>query len=298
MAMKQFGRLLTAIVTPFTADGRVDYAQAKKLTRALLDSGSEGVVVSGTTGECPTLRNEEKLRLFSEVKSAAGKKAAVIAGSGSYCTEASIALTREVEKAGVDGCLVVVPYYNRPTQEGLYRHFKAVAEATSLPCILYNVPSRTVTNLAAETVVRLSKIPNIAGIKEASANFEQIARIIDGTRKDFLVYSGNDSDTLPLMALGGYGVISVASHIVGLQIRQMIDYFISGKTREAAKLHSDLLPLVNALFVVANPMPVKYALNYLGFPVGMPRLPLTEPDEKSKALIQETLKHYKVDLPI
>ena len=141
---------------------------------------------------------------------------------------------------------------------------------------MYNVPSRTVTNLAAETVVKLSKIDNIIGIKEASANFEQIARIIDGAREGFLVYSGNDSDTLPILALGGYGVISVASHLVGLQMKQMIDCFISGKTKEAAKLHNDLLPLMNALFVVSNPMPVKYALNYLGFPVGIPRLPLTE----------------------
>lgn len=296
--MKEFGRLLTAMVTPFAADGKVDYAQAKKLTRALLDSGSEGLVVSGTTGECPTLTHEEKLRLFAEVKSAAGNKGAVIAGTGSYSTAASVELTREVEKVGVDGCLLVVPYYSRPTQEGLYQHFKTIAESTSLPCILYNVPSRTVTNLNAETVVRLSKIDNIIGIKEASTNFEQIARIIDGAQREFLVYSGNDSDTLPVLALGGHGVISVASHIVGLQVKQMIDYFMSGKTREAAKLHGALLPLVNALFVVANPMPVKYALNYLGFPVGLPRLPLTEPDEKSKAFIQETLKHYKVDLPI
>ena len=296
--MKNFGRLLTAMVTPFTADGEVDYTQAKKLTRALLDSGSDGVVVSGTTGECPTLDNEEKLRLFSEVKAAAGNKGAVIAGTGTYCTVASVEFTREVEKVGVDSCLLVVPYYNKPTQEGLYRHFKRIAEATHLPCILYNVPSRTVTNLAAETVVKLSKIDNIIGIKEASANFEQIAKIIDGAREGFLVYSGNDSDTLPMLALGGYGVISVVSHLVGLQMKRMIDCFISGKTKEAAKLHSDLLPLMNALFVVSNPMPVKYALNYIGFPVGIPRLPLTELDEKSKALIQETLKQYKVDLPL
>jgi len=297
--MEKFGRLLTAMVTPFAADGKVDFAQAKKLATALLDSGSEGIVVSGTTGECPTLTQEEKLRLFSEVRAvASSKSAAVIAGTGTYCTSASIELTRKAERVGVDACLLVVPYYSRPTQEGLYQHIEAIAEATRLPCILYNVPSRTVTNLAADTVARLSQIENIIGIKEASANFEQITKIIDGAREGFLVYSGNDSDTLPILTLGGYGVISVISHLVGLQIRQMIDYFVSGKTKEAAKLHGDLLPLVNALFTVANPMPVKYALNYLGFPVGMPRLPLTEPDEKSKALIQETLKHYKIDLPL
>lgn len=296
--MKHFGRLLTAMVTPFTPDGKVDFAQANRLARALLDSGSDGIVVSGTTGECPTLDHEEKLHLFSEVKAAVGGKGMVIAGTSTYCTSASVELTREAEKVGVDACLLVVPYYNRPTQEGLYQHFKTIAEATHLPCILYNVPARTVTNLNAETAVKLSRIDNIMGIKEASANFEQIARIIDGAGEGFLVYSGNDSDTLPILALGGYGVVSIASHIVGLQIKQMIEYFVAGKTKEAAKLHSDLLPLVNALFVVANPMPVKYALNYLGFPVGAPRLPLTEPDEKSKALIEETLRRYKIDLPI
>jgi 4-hydroxy-tetrahydrodipicolinate synthase len=286
------------MVTPFDTEGKVDYLQAKRLTKALFNSGSDGIVVSGTTGECATLRHEEKLRLFAEVKSAAGNQGMVVAGTGSYNTAESIEFTREVGKTGIDGCLLVVPYYNRPTQEGLYQHFKVIAEATSLPCILYNVPSRTVTNLNIETVVRLSKINNIIGIKEASANFEQIARVVDSAREGFLVYSGNDSDTLPILALGGYGIISVASHLVGLQIKQMIECFVGGRTKEAAAIHHDLLPLVNALFVVANPMPVKYALNYLGFPAGIPRLPLTELDEKSKALIRETLKRYKIDLPI
>ncbi len=296
--MKDFGRLLTAMVTPFDTNGKVDYAQTRRLTKALFDSGSDGVVVAGTTGECSTLSHEEKLRLFTEVKSAAVNRGIVLAGTGSYSTADSVTLTREAEKSGVDGCLLVVPYYNRPTQDGLYQHFKTIAEATNLPCILYNVPSRTVTNLNAETVVRLSKIDNIIGIKEASANFDQIAKIADGAREGFLIYSGNDSDTLPILALGGYGIISVASHLVGVQIKQMIDFFVGGKTKEAAELHRNLLPLVNALFVVSNPMPVKYALNYLGFSVGIPRLPLTEPDEKSKALIQEVLKRYKIDLPI
>ncbi|GAI39942.1 unnamed protein product, partial [marine sediment metagenome] len=218
--MKQFGRLLTAMVTPIDTYGKVDYSQAKKLATALLNSGSDGVVVSGTTGECPTLSREEKLCLFGEVKSVVGDRGVVIAGTGSYNTADAVELTREAEKTGVDGCLLVVPYYNRPTQEGLFQHFKTIAQATSLPCILYNVPSRTVTNLTAETAVRLSQIDNIIGVKEASANLDQIAKIIQGAREDFLVYSGNDSDTLPILALGGYGVISVASHLVGLQIKQ------------------------------------------------------------------------------
>ena len=296
--MSKFGRLLTAMVTPFDAQGKVDYAQTKKLATALLDSGSDGLVVAGTTGECATLSHGEKLRLFAEVKSAVGDSGTVIAGTGSYNTAESLELTKEAEKTGVDGCLLVVPYYNRPTQDGLYQHFKTIAEGTSLPCILYNVPSRTVTNLSAETSVSLSKIENIVGIKEASANFDQIGKIIAGARENFLVYSGNDSDTLSVLGLGGYGVISVASHLVGIQIQRMMEAFFQGKNKEAAEYHHRLMPLINALFVVANPMPVKYALNYVGFKVGKPRLPLTEPDEKSKAVIEQTLKNYKIDLPI
>jgi 4-hydroxy-tetrahydrodipicolinate synthase len=286
------------MVTPFGAQGEVDYQQAKKLALALLDSGSDGVVISGTTGECPTLNKEEKLRLFAETKSALANRGMVVAGTGSYDTRESQALTREAEKTGVDAFLLVVPYYNRPTQQGLWEHFRAIAESTSLPCILYNVPSRTVTNLAADTVVRLSQIDNIVGIKEASGNLGQIAEIIHGTKEDFLVYSGNDSDTFPILALGGYGVISVASHLVGRQIKAMMNRLLEGESQEAAKIHRRLLPLINALFVVPNPMPVKWALNSLGFSVGKPRLPLTEPDEKSGSLIQATLEDYEIDLPI
>jgi len=296
--MKHFGRLLTAMVTPFDAEGKLDYAQAKKLASALLASGSDGLVVAGTTGESPTLSHDEKLKLFSEVKSAVGDKGTVIAGTGSYNTAESLELTRETEKTGVDGCLLVVPYYNRPTQDGLYQHFKTIAEGTSLPCILYNVPSRTVANLSAETAVKLSKVDNIVGVKEASANFDQIGKIISGAGKDFMVYSGNDGDTLLILGLGGCGVISVASHLVGLQMQQMIEACLKGKNSEAAEYHHKLMPLINALFVVANPMPVKYALNHVGFKVGKPRLPLIEPDEKSKAAIEQALKNHKIDLKI
>jgi 4-hydroxy-tetrahydrodipicolinate synthase len=286
------------MVTPFDARGEVDYQQAKRLALSLLDSGSDGVVLSGTTGESPTLSREEKLRLFAETKSALGNRGTVVAGTGSYNTKESQELTKEAEKTGVDACLLVVPYYNRPTQQGLWEHFKAIVQSTTLPCILYNVPSRTVTNLAADTVIKLSQIDNIVGVKEASGNLGQIAEIIQGTKEDFLVYSGNDSDTFPILALGGYGVISVASHLVGIQIKDMMEKFLDGKPQEAAKIHRHLLPLVNALFIVSNPVPVKWALNYVGFPVGKPRLPLIEPDEKSADLIQATLKNYKIDLPI
>ncbi len=296
--MKKPGRLLTAMVTPFNEEGMVDYEQAKRLALALLDSGSNGVLVVGTTGESPTLIRQEELRLFAEVKSAVGERGAVIAGTGSNSTAEALGATREAERIGVDACLLVVPYYNKPTQEGLYQHFKTIAQSTDLPCILYNVPSRTVTNLSAETVSKLSQIDNIIGVKEASGNLGQISQIISNTGEDFLVWSGNDSDTLPILALGGYGVISVASHLVGNQIREMIDSFTSGKTDKAAEIHRHLLPLINALFIVSNPIPVKYAVNYVGFNVGKPRLPLTEPDEKTAAFIKDTLKNYQIDLPV
>jgi 4-hydroxy-tetrahydrodipicolinate synthase len=292
------GRLLTAIVTPFDTHGEVDYQLARKLALSLLDSGSDGVVVSGTTGESPALSREEKLRLFAETKSALGNRGIVVAGTGSYNTKESQELTKEAEKTGVDACLLVVPYYNKPTQQGLWEHFRVIAQSTTLPCILYNVPSRTVTNLDADTVIKLSQIDNIVGVKEASGHLGQIAEIIRRTKEDFLVYSGNDSDTFPILALGGYGVISVASHLVGIQIKDMIEKFLDGKTQESARIHRDLLPLVNALFIVSNPVPIKWALNYLGFPVGKPRLPLIEPDEKSADLIKAILKNYKIDLPI
>lgn len=296
--MKEPGRLLTAMVTPFDEQGNVDYEQAKKLALALLDSGSDGVVVVGTTGESPTLIREEEIRLFTEIKSAVGDRGSVIAGTGSNSTSEAISATRQAEQTGVDACLLVVPYYNKPTQEGLYQHFKAIAESTNLPCILYNVPARTVTSISVDTVIRLSQIENIIGIKEASGNLDQVSKIISDTMEGFLVYSGNDNDTLPILALGGYGIISVASHLVGNQMQQMITCAIEGKSDRASQIHRDLLPLFNALFIVSNPIPIKYALNHIGFNVGQPRMPLTAPDEKSAALIESTLKKYRIDLPM
>jgi len=283
--VKELGRLLTAMVTPFDEEGKVDYEQAKRLALALLNSGSDGVVLVATTGESPTLLREEEVHLLAEVKSAVGERGSVIAYTGSNSTAEALEATEKAERIGVDACLLVVPYYNKPTQEGLYQHFKTVAQSTSLPCILYNVPSRTVVNMSADTVIKLNQIDNIIGIKEASGNLEQISMIISNTRDDFLVWSGNDSDTLPILAIGGYGVISVISHLVGNQIKRMIDSFTSGKVDEAASIHRRLLPLINALFIVSNPIPVKYALNSIGFNVGKPRLPLIEPDEKSAAFI-------------
>ena len=297
---KELGRLITAMVTPFDAHGAVDYEQARLLAKALIDSGSDGIVVVGTTGESPTVTWEEEHRLFREIESVIGKRGAVIAGTGSNSTEEARENTIRAEEWGVDACLLVVPYYNKPTQEGLYQHFKTIAESTALPCILYNVPSRTVTSIAADTVIRLSQIKNIVGLKEASGDMEQAARVIRGVaeiRDDFVVWSGNDGDTLPMMALGAYGVISVASHLVGKQIKEMIESFADGEYRRAAEIHRDLVPLFKDLFIISNPIPVKYALNQVGFRVGGLRLPLTEADEKTASIIRETLKRYTIDLP-
>jgi len=296
--MKNLGRLITAMVTPFNDSGAVDYEQAKRLALGLLNSGSDGVVVVGTTGESPTLLRDEELKLFADVKSAIGEGGSVIAGTGSNSTAEAIKATKAAEQIGVDACLLVVPYYNKPTQDNLYRHFKAIAQSTSLPCILYNVPSRTGVSLSAETAIRLSHIDNIIGVKEASGNLSEIAKIIENTGDNFTIWSGNDTDTLPILALGGYGVISVASHLVGSQIKEMIDSFTSGRADRAAEIHRHLLPLINALFVVSNPIPVKYALNHIGFRVGRPRPPLYEADEKTAAIIKDTLKNYKIDLLI
>ena len=296
--MEELGRLLTAMVTPFDSKGGVDYRQAKRLALALLNSGSDGLVVSGTTGESPTLSKEEKLRLLAEVKSAVGDRGALVAGTGTYNTKESIELTREAEKIGVDAALLVVPYYNKPTQQGLKEHFSAIAGSTSLPCILYNVPSRTITSLSAETVIELSRIDNIIGLKEANGDLVHTAKILDGAKKGFLLYSGNDSDTFPMLSIGGYGVISVASHLVGIQMSDMISKAVSGKAAKAAAIHRNLLPLMNVLFIVSNPIPIKYALNYVGFNVGKPRLPLTPPDEKAAAAIEAVLKRYKIELSL
>ncbi|MDD2252434.1 MAG: 4-hydroxy-tetrahydrodipicolinate synthase [Dehalococcoidales bacterium] len=296
--MKELGRLITAMVTPMKEDGSVDYEQAKLLANKLVDSGSDGVVVVGTTGESPTLIRPEELKLFAEIKKAIGDRASVIAGTGSNATAEAMEATLQAEEIGVDACLLVVPYYNKPSQEGLYQHFKTIASATKLPCILYNVPSRTVASLSAETTIRLSKIDNIIGTKEASGNFEEISKIIHATGDDFKVWSGNDGDTLPLLSIGAYGVISVVSHLAGKQMREMLESFLAGNTERAAEIHNSLMPLFKNMFVTANPCPLKYALNHLGFHVGKPRLPLVEPDEKSAAIIREALATSVIDLPL
>ena len=296
--MVEIGRLVTAMITPFDEEGKVDYGEAKRLATALADSGSDGLVVSGTTGESPTLSTEEKLRLYSAVKGAVGDRAAVIAGTGNYSTAESIELSKEAEREGVDALLLVVPYYNKPTQEGLYQHFRSIAESVHLPCVVYNVTSRTAVSMASETTVRLSEVENIVGVKDAGSDLDETTRIIRDAREGFRVWSGNDNETFYIMGLGGYGVVSVASHLVGNQIKAMMGMILEGDIESAASEHRRLLDLFKVLFVVSNPIPVKYSVGSAGFKVGVPRLPLVPPDEVTAAKIDSVLARYSMDLPV
>jgi len=296
--MAEIGRLLTAMVTPFDEKGDVDFEQAKKLAHALLDSGSDGIVLSGTTGESPTLTTDEKMRLFREVKQSVGDKGVVIAGTGTYSTAESIELSQEAERQGVDGLLLVVPYYNKPPQEGMYQHFKAIAGKTNLPCIVYNIMGRTGVNMTDETTIRLSQIDNIVGTKEASGDMNQIARIIQGASPDFKVWSGDDNQTFLIMSIGGYGVVSVVAHLVGNQIKHMMGLLLEGDVEGAAAEHRRLLPIFLGMFTESNPIPVKYAVDHLGLKVGGPRLPLVPPSGKAAAQIEKLLDQYEIDLPV
>ncbi|PKB63797.1 MAG: 4-hydroxy-tetrahydrodipicolinate synthase [SAR202 cluster bacterium Io17-Chloro-G2] len=296
--MAELGRLITAMITPFDSEGEVDYKQAKRLATSLLDSGSDGLVITGTTGEGPTLSGEEKIRLYAEVKEAIGDRGAVIAGTTDNNTAGSIELSVEAESVGADALLLTVPAYNKPPQEGLYQHFKKIAAKTNLPCVLYNVTSRTSLNMTDETTVRLSHIDNIVGIKEAGSDLDQIARIIQGATDGFRVWSGNDNETFYIMGMGGYGVVSVASHLVGNQIKHMMGLLLEGDVEQAAAEHRRLLPLFKVLFVESNPIPVKYAVNSLGFDAGEPRLPLVPPQEKTVAELTKVMANYQIDLPV
>lgn len=274
--MKTFGRVLTAMVTPFDAEGRVDVAQAKRLATQLFDNGSDGIVVVGTTGESPTLSHDEKLAMFGAVVEVAEGRGTVIAGTGSNDTAATVALTQEAEQLGCDGILLISPYYNKPNQEGLYRHFRTVAEATRLPVILYNHPPRTGVAIAPDTVARLAQVPNIVGLKDSSASLDVASDFRKVTPESFLLYSGNDSLTLPMLAIGGYGVISVATHVVGNDVHAMVDATLRGDWEEARRIHYRLWDLLNGLFMAPSPAPVKEALSMTGLPVGGVRLPLVE----------------------
>lgn len=287
--MFHFGRIVTAMITPFRDDGALDLEGVRLLARQLVESGSEGLVVGGTTGESPTLTHEEKLTLFRTVKEVVGDQAAVIAGTGSNNTAASEALTAEATALGVDGVMLVTPYYNKPSQEGLYQHFLACARATSLPVMLYNVPGRTGVNLLPETVVRLAAVENIVALKEASGNLDQASEILRLVPPHFRVYSGDDSLTLPLVAIGAYGVVSVASHLVGKELQAMVNGLVAGRVAEAQAIHRRLFPLFKALFMAPNPVPIKAALALLGRPAGRPRPPLVALSESEEATLRRVL---------
>lgn len=288
--MADFGRVLTAMVTPFDESGAVDFEQAASLAKHLVANGSDGIVVAGTTGESPTLSDEEKIRLVRAVKDAVAGRALVVAGTGTNDTRHSVHLTKDAQRAGADGILLVNPYYNRPSQDGLYAHFRTIAESTPLPCMLYNIPGRTGVNTAPETIARLAEMPNITAVKEATGNLDQASEIRRLTKDDFQIYSGDDSLTLPMLAVGGAGVVSVASHLAGREIREMVQAYQQGDVRRAVQLHIRLFPLFRVLFITTNPVPLKAALNMSGIKVGKPRLPLVEATAKEKEQIGAVLK--------
>jgi 4-hydroxy-tetrahydrodipicolinate synthase len=284
-----FGRMIAAMVTPFDANLQIDWDQTGTLINYLIqEQANDGLVISGTTGESPTLSDEEKLKLFDFSVKHANGRCKIIAGTGSNNTAHSIHLSQEAEKLGVDGLLLVAPYYNRPSQEGLYQHFKAIAEAVSIPCILYNVQGRTGVNISAETTIRLSQLPNIVATKDC-ADLDQLTQIVRDAASGFRVYSGDDSVTLPALSIGAHGIISVASHVIGKEMKNMINCYLQGDTREAAKINAQIHPILKGLFYcphpVPNPAPVKFALNKRGVQVGGVRLPLMNATEEEGRFI-------------
>jgi 4-hydroxy-tetrahydrodipicolinate synthase len=269
-----FGSISTAMVTPFDSKGNVDFTRTTKLVNHLIENGSESLVVAGTTGESPTLTTEEKIALFKHVVKAVNGRVPVIAGTGSNNTKASIDLSKKAEEAGVDAIMIVAPYYNKPSQEGIVAHYQAIANAVSLPIMAYNIPGRSVISFSVDTVLRLAEIPNITALKDAGGNLDAMSEIIEKTPEDFLLYSGDDGLTLPSLAIGSAGIVSVASHVIGNEMQSMINAFKKGENQEAARIHRKLLPIMNELFKAPSPAPVKTALQLKGLDVGGVRLPL------------------------
>lgn len=288
--MIQLGRVSTAMVTPFDRKGHIDFPKTTQLINHLIQNGTESLVVAGTTGESPTLTIEEKLALFQHVVKAVDKRIPVIAGTGSNNTYASIDLTKRAEQIGVDGIMAVAPYYNRPNQAGLFQHFKAIAESTKLPVMVYNIPGRAAVNIEPETIISLSNIQNIFAVKEASGNLNAMTRIISETAEDFQLYSGDDGLTIPVLAIGGKGIVSVASHIIGNEMQEMIGTFFNGEIEKAARLHQDLLPIMEGLFTAPSPVPVKTALQLKGLDVGTVRLPLVPLTELERGKLSALLQ--------
>jgi len=286
-----FGQVLTAMITPFDENEKIDFKATRELVNFLIANGTDGLVVAGTTGESPTLTEEEKLDLFSYVVKVVQGRVPVIAGTGSNNTNASINLTKQAEKTGVDGIMLVTPYYNKPSQEGLYQHFNTIAASTTLPVMLYNIPGRSAVNMSADTIVRLSQVDNIVSVKEASGDLDQMTEIISRTADEFTLYSGDDSLTLPSLAVGGNGVVSVASHIIGNEMQDMVTSYKKGEVAHAAAVHRSLLPTMKALFAAPSPTPVKAGLNMLGVNIREDvRLPMVPLNKEEKSILQSVLQ--------
>lgn len=288
-----FGKVLTAMVTPYTPDGEVDYAKVQKLTRHLLNNGSDGVLICGTTGESPCLTPAERANLWAAAKEAVGQNGRLILGTTDNETAFSCDVAKKAEAAGADALLAVAPYYNKPSQEGLYRHFAKIAASADIPIILYNIPGRTGVNILPETVLRLANdCPNIVAIKDATGSLDSVSQLKKILPEDFAVYSGDDSLTLPILSVGGAGVISVASHIIGKEIAAMIDAYQQGDLRRARELHLQYFEMFKKLFITTNPVPVKACLNLLGWDMGDCRLPLAPPTAAELAILTELLQKY------
>jgi len=293
--MTTFGNVLTAMITPFTDDGHVNFQEALRIAGYLLDNGSDGLIVCGTTGESPNIDDRDKLELFTLIAKEYGHRGTIIANTGSNSTKKSVALTKAASHTGVHGVMTVVPYYNKPNQEGCYLHFKAIAESTDLPVMLYNVPGRTGGRIEPQTVARLAKdCPNITSIKEATGDIsitQQIRALLPN--EDFMIYSGDDALTLDVIQNGGAGVISVAAHIVGNEMQEMIGLFKQGKVKEARAIELSLVPILKAMFITTNPIPVKYAMKQLGFSTGPLLLPLCNPSVEEAQIIDAAIESYK-----
>lgn len=293
--MKTFGNILTAMITPFTDDGHVNFQEALRLAGYLLDNGSDGLIICGTTGEGPNIEDRDKLELFTLIAKEYGHRATIIANTGSNSTKKSIALTKAASHTGVHAVMAVVPYYNKPNQEGCYLHFKAIADSTDLPVMLYNVPGRTGGRIEPKTVARLAKeCTNITSIKEATEDIKIIQQIRELLpNNDFMIYSGDDALTLDVIQNGGVGVISVSSHIVGKEMQKMIALFKEGKVKEARAIELSIVPILKAMFITTNPIPVKYAMKQLGFSTGPLLLPLCNPSVEEAQIIDAAIESYK-----
>ncbi|MDO5335079.1 MAG: 4-hydroxy-tetrahydrodipicolinate synthase [Coriobacteriia bacterium] len=291
----QFGRLIPAMVTPFDENLELDLPRAHELANRLIEGGADSLLINATTGEAPTIFYPSKIELFRAIIDEVAGRVPVIAYSGDNCTADSVDFSRQVEELGVDGLLLVVPYYNKPPQEGMYQHFKAIAEAVDLPCLLYNIPGRCGVNMTAETTLRLAHdVPNIVGIKEASGDLEQVKAIIDGAPEGFVVYSGDDSSTLDIMELGGVGVVSTIGNVCPARMKEIIDLFVAGKVEGAHAANDRLLPLMEGLFATTNPILPKEALKLLGFPVGGVRLPLVDATAEQSAQLEKVMREVGV----